>query len=485
MNELFLSQQKSLGIKQNPNLLLSIAMQQAFKVLQMPVLELSEWLKIQIEQNPVLEYEDSLEIQEDRIDSYSDAKELDFEQSRFEVLEGMDDLFQESAFSESKDWSKIQEEKRIKNFQETLIPYRLSLYEYLMQQAKQIFYTDVDLEIAETIIGNLDERGFLNHCFSTIEPEKINPILTVIQTFDPPGIGAKNLQESLLIQLKIQGKGSSFAYRIIDTHYDDLIHNRIASIQKKLKCSANDLRMAIQTDIAPLDINPGYRFHFEPFQSIVPDILIKKENDQWSITINEEMLPQFKITSSCFKAFTFDELCLSEKRYIRRHVASGKWLHRIIQRRHKTLKSIASCLIQRQSAFFNGDKKELVPMTMSEISQELGMHESTVARAISEKYLSCPQGLFPMRSFFTAALTSESGEKISNFTVKQTLAKIIRQEDKDRPLSDRELSTEIKKMGMPCARRTIAKYRKSLKIGPASCRRGIRAKNKRGKEVSI
>jgi RNA polymerase sigma-54 factor len=475
MNELFLRQEKSLGLKQTQHLLLSIAMQQAFKVLQMPVLELADWLKTQIEQNPVLEYQESSEGFEENVASSSEVKEMDFEQSQFEVLEGMDDIFEETLFSEGKDWSKIQEEKRVKNFQESLIPYKVSLFEYLMQQAKQVFHTQEELEMAEIIIGNLDDRGFLSNPADLLSPnvdiKKMQSLLEIIQTFDPPGIAANNLKESLLIQLRMQGKQISFAYQLIEKHFDELIHNRISSIQKKLKCSPEDLIKAIQKEIAPLDVNPGYRFHSEPFQAIVPDVLIKKEDDQWRIDVNQEILPQFKISSSCFKAFVFDELCLNEKQYIRRHIASGKWLHRIIHRRHKTLKNITAYLIKKQGDFFNGDKKKLAPMTMAEISLELGVHESTIARAVADKYLSCPQGLFAMRSFFTAAITAESGEKVSNFTVKQILAKLIQKEDKNNPLSDQELSGEFKKMGLPCARRTVTKYRRSLKISAASHRR--------------
>lgn len=466
MNEQFLKQEKSFGLKQNQHQLLSLAMQQAFTVLQMPVLELSDWLKIQIEQNPVLEYAENLENQEAPFTETPEIKEIDFDKPHFDILEGLDDIFEESAFSEEKDWSKAQEEKRLKDWSENQLPTRVSQFEYLMGQAKEAFHTAEELSRAEAIIGNLDERGFLENAHDLDEK-----ILEKIQTFDPPGIAARNLQESLLIQLRLQNKEHSLAYHIIESYYQDLIQNRIPYLRKKLKCSPEDLSAAIQRDIAHLDVHPGYRFHIEPFQSIIPDVVIKKEEQKWTIDIVQDLLPQFKISPTCFNAFVYDELGLKEKQYIRRHVAAGKWLHRIIHRRHHTLKNITLQILKKQTHFFDGDKKKLTPMTLAEISHELSLHESTIARAISGKYLACPQGTFPLRSFFTSAITTPSGEQVSNFTIKQILSKLIQQEDKYRPLSDEALSTEIKKLGLPCARRTITKYRKALKIGPASHRR--------------
>jgi RNA polymerase sigma-54 factor len=405
-----------LSTRQTQQLLLSTAMQQAFHVLQMPILELEEWLKNEIEQNPVLEYiEDDEDFTEENFETSSEHQEL-----------------------------------------EPFIPKQHSLYEHLMNQAT-LTLSQEELAFAEQIIGNLDDRGFF--CGTLPQSPEAHAILAKIQSFDPPGIAAFNVQDSLLLQLRFKEKTLSLAYQVIQHHFEDLIHNRIPVIQKKLECSLEDLQQAIHVDIATLSIHPAAPFNFEPTFPIAPDLRIEKD-EEWKIEVYEDTLPAFRIAPLF--------LNLSETTSdLRKHITAGKWLERIVSRRKKLLKEIGSFLIKKQPLFLSGQSKILHPCSLQELAEELALNPSTVARAVSHKYLHSVQGLLPLRSFFSQASVSDR----SSQELQEIVRELLEKEDKSAPLSDAALSKHLKRQGISVARRTIAKYRKNLKLLAASHRR--------------
>jgi RNA polymerase sigma-54 factor len=475
MSSLFQKLDLSVKFNQSQHLLVSASMQKAFHVLQMPIVELAEWLKTEIEQNPVLEYVEEREQEDFTMSNHLEEKEIDFEKSQFEILDVLDDSYEASLFSEEKGHILKELKKEINESAESLLPHRISLFEHLMQQAKAVFFDETRLKAAEMIIGNLDERGFLSPSSedvgNTLEKDTLQEIIKKIQTFDPPGIGAVDVRHSLLLQLELKNQKNSLAYAIIDHHFDDLLHNRMPLLQRKLKCSKEALKTAIQQEISCLDLHPGYRFRFEPAQAITADLILKKEEHGWKLDVNEETLPAFQVTSHYLSLLEETSVSSQEKTFIKRHITAGKWLTHIVARRHQTLKSIAHYLIKKQQGFLMGEERHLTPMSMQEIARELGLHESTIARAIAHKYLFSPQGLVSLRSFFSTSLLSDTGEGVSSTTIKQLLSEWIQKEDKKKPLSDQLLSLKINKIGIPCARRTVAKYRQALKIAPASQRR--------------
>jgi RNA polymerase sigma-54 factor len=455
-----LSIKQEIQTKQSQHLLLSLAMQQAFHVLQMPILALSEWLKLEIEQNPILELDSSQE----------EGKES--------LEEICSELSQEP--SEYSDQATEEYEKKRKAYQDSLLTHPISLYEHLVIQARFAFDCPQDLATAELIIGHLDQRGFL-----TTPLEQINPaaslvylysILSVIQSFDPPGIAAVNLQDSLLLQLRLKNKENTLAYRIVKERLEDLLHNRLPVICTALQIPIKTLREIVRSDITPLDLHPGYRFHDTYACPIIPDIqfdyreadLQGEQSQEWFIHINHSRLPRFSIAPCYLKEQKLEK---EELLFLQHHLTNAKWLKKIVKRRQDTLRSIATYLIKKQSSFLNGEQKTLHPMTIQEMAQELGMHESTVARAVSNKHISCPQGMFALRSFFTHSITCQNGQKVSNHTLRQLLAQMVEREDKNSPLSDAAIADQFKKMGIPCARRTVSKYRERLQIAPSSRRR--------------
>lgn len=448
--------------------ILSPAMQQALHVLQLPTLELGQWLKTQIEQNPLLESSEALEPEEEDRPLHLE-EELDFEKSGFEVLEGLDDTFQLEVFSDDQPPS----DKRTPL--EALFSYPPTLQEHLIDQAKQTFHSQEELHLAEQIIGHLDQKGQLTDCPEQIAPnasrELLEKVLKTLYSFDPPGIFARDMQHSLLLQLEIRGKRNSFAYLLIEKHFDDLLHNRLGFLQKKCHCSLRTLYQTIREEIAPLSPHPASRFLGTPAQYITPDLTIEKKEEGWSIEIHEESLPQFRISPLYLPSLEDASLPKEERAFLRRQMVSGKWLTQIVERRRKILRDLALCLIKKQGEYLCGKERSLVPMTMQEITKELQIHESTLARAVAHKHLSCAQGVVPLRSFFTHRITTSSGQEISNDTVKQLLLRLVAEEDKTRPLSDQALSAKIVKLGVPCARRTITKYRQLLQIPSASHRK--------------
>ncbi len=450
MHSISLLQENRISLKHEQQLLINLAMKQAFHVLQLPILELSEWLKGQIEENPVLDI---------------DLSEESFKESIEEPVQSWRRLR-----------NKTQEnlDQKRKEHRESLLISPISLYEHLMNQAPLIFEEAIDLQIAELIIGHLNEKGFLDTPLEEISPHaplaKKQKILDTIQSFDPPGIAARNLCECLLLQLKLKNKENSKAARVITEHFDDLLHNRLPRISARLQIPIQELAEIIATEIAPLDLNPGYKYSIHPPSAIIPDLLLLHIDEKWHVEINTSFFPKFHIAPIYLQALQEHSLENSEYSYLRRHLAQGRWLKRIVQKRNSTLARIGEFLLKKQRCFFEESRGTLSPLTMTEAALELGLHESTVARAVNHKYIACPQGMFAMRSFFKQGVETKSGEKISNHSLRKILAKTIDEEDKLNPMSDDQLAHHFQKMGIPCARRTIAKYRSSLNITSA-CKR--------------
>ncbi len=426
-----------LKFKTQQALVLTMAMQQALYVLQLPITDLVQWVQLQIEQNPLLQFDESPP--EDH------PAELDFDAQGFEVLDHLDDTFVQGLFPDET----FEEVVSLEN----LVHASTSLHDHLMEQARTAFHDLEQLDHAEQIIGNLDEKGFLG------DFEADPHILTIVQTFDPPGIAARDLRESLLIQLRGKKKENSLAYFLIAEHYNDLLRCRLSYVAKKLHQTVGDIQAALQKDISSLDFHPASRFQTTPSAMVTPDIIIQQMDSGYQVKINESPLPRFILSPPSFAN-------------LNRHYTEGKWMEKILARRREILTKIVHYVLEKHAGFFSGMTQNLEPLSMQEIAQELQLHESTVARAVKDKYVSCPRGIFSLRYFFPyTSATNEQGTPISHVEAKQLLEKLIHTEDKNKPLSDNALARAMSKAGIPCARRTIAKYRKVLNIPPASHRR--------------
>ncbi len=485
-----LQHKQATSLKQMQRLIMSPQMQQALHLLQAPVMELANLIEIELQQNPCLEIEqeedkEEAEYRQNELENRENSeeingiqeKEISFDEHDFAILRQIDEDFRDYIKESGSYQPPTKEDDKLQTYIESSIQAPSSLFDYLMQQAHDTFVKSEDLAMAEALIGNLDEKGFLKVTLKEIsqlnqfKEEQLKPILKEIQTFEPYGIGATSLQESLLIQLTCVGKEKKMAFKIIRDYYDDLIHNRIPLIQKGLHLNAQQIKEAIHQDIAKLDLHPGTLLSHEPIQTIIPDITLMIEEGKAIITVNHDYLPSFRFNRRYLKMLEDETLNVETKNFIRQKILSARWLMKNVHQRHDTLEKIVKFLSENQLDFFSHSEGKFMPMTMKMVAEELDLHESTIARAVAGKYIHCPRGLIALRSFFTNAYTDAEGKDISSQTVRDVLREIIHQEDKIKPLSDESIAEQLKLKGISCARRTIAKYRSELQIGNAHQRR--------------
>lgn len=476
------------SMKQAQRLIMSPQMQQAISLLQMPVMEMSTMIDAELEQNPVLEYIEStgtkdVEHLADDLTGGAEPdqaidKEVTIDDRDFDIMRRLDEDYRDH-FAESGGYAmkRTVEEDKLKSFLESSVTTEVSRFEFLIDQSKEHFDTEQELAIAEAILGNLDDSGFLDGTVEEIallggfDVDAVQCVLEEVHDFDPPGIAARDLRESLLIQLTRKGRRSSLAYKVVEQHFEDMLHNRVPQMKKSLGCSAADVQQAIEQDVACLDLHPGKGYVRQVVQHIAADVTLTEENGELVVEVIDEGMPSLRLNQRYLRMLDDDQLPLETKEYIKNKITSGKWLLRNIHQRNDTIYRITESLAKRQKAFFMSPEGKLVPLTMKAVAEELELHESTIARAVANKYVDCGRGLLPLRSFFTNAYVDEEGKDISSTTVKDALAEIIAAEDKSKPLSDEALSKQLKEKGISCARRTVAKYRTQFGIGNASQRR--------------
>ncbi len=329
-----------------------------------------------------------------------------------------------------------------------------SLRDHLLFQIREAFDSPRMREIAEEMIGYLDEKGFFTEPLEKLTIlfdlpiVGLEKILCTLQTFDPPGIFSRHLQEAFLIQLERKGQKNSLSYQLVEQAFEDLIHGRYSSMKKKLHTTAFKLRETIQK-LARLSTRPASKFQVHSAQPIHPDLKISRVDERWFVEATNELLPKFHIKQEYIE--------LPE---LRSFYASAKWLVRSVARRKNLLLLIGTYLVRKQAAFLSS-LGPLVPLSSIELSLLFGVHESTISRAISDKYIESPCGLLPLRSLISSA----------NDPAKELLQRLILSEDKRYPYTDDQIAEKMKKVGCDIARRTIAKYRKQLEIASAAARK--------------
>lgn len=455
--------------KQVQHLMMSPQMQQALNLLQMPLIELAAVVEMELMQNPILELIE--EISDEKYEDPSE-RELNFDEPDYERLQYLEDEHLEHfSLTEGGYPKRSEEEERLKAFLENSLPNHKSLFESLIEQSLQTFDSKDDRECAELLIGHFDERGYLTTPIKEIADQyrrsakDLKRVLRSVQLFEPFGVGAETLQESLLIQLRCLGKGKDLAYKIVDEHYNDLINNRIPLISKALKCEPAHIITTIEKHITSLDFRPGTQLSNSSVHYIKPDVSLRIEGSNIHVDVESDILPPIRVNNLYLNMLNSDTVPLEDKNFIRNQLMSAKWLLRNLAHRTSMIERIAASLVKRQREFFLSDKGKLNPLKMKTLAEELEVHESTIARAVANKYLDTPYGLMPFRAFFSHAYTTEEGESVSSTTVQKLIVAMIEKEDKGKPISDAAISGRLTKEGIECARRTVAKYRAELNIG--------------------
>ena len=446
-------------------------MQQSLLLLQTPTLELQQLVQQELVMNPTLE-EESTDISLEDTASMSDDDEFDRE---FAELSQIDEEWREYMAQSRVASPKRDDADERHQFVMDSIVETLTLQDHLMNQLNFAEVPGEIRELAILLIGNIGENGFLqisleDLCLDMGIPiEDLETAKFVVQGFDPVGIGALDLRDCLLIQLERLGKHHSLEYRIIDVHLDDLARKRYPQIAKKLSVTPEQITKAAEF-IATLDPRPGSRFGEDTNTYVTPDVTVERLGSEWLVTMNSEQIPRLRI-SNAYKDMMSNGNSREAKAYIRDKIRAGKFLIKSIHQRQQTIQSIATEIVSRQEGFLENGPSRLKPMNMAQVAEKVGVHETTVSRAVSGKYMATPHGVFEMKYFFTTGYETEDGETVSNTSVKQTLAELIAGEDHKKPFSDQALMEELDKGGVKTARRTVAKYREELNILPSHMRR--------------
>ena len=470
-------------LKTVQQMILSPQMQQAIQILQMPIMELRAKIAQEMEGNPLLEerIESSVSLDEtvsavnntNSIDS--DGQDTEFRQE-FDRLADLDDewkdYFRQSNFNKKS--SAVDEEKR--RYMEASISFSESLHEHLIQQLNMMTLDTVSYKIGEYIIGCIDSNGYLHIPVEQIAltlncpEEDAERMLSRIQTFNPIGVGARDLKECLFLQLNASSFVPKYVRSMIENHMEDMARHKYQQIAKALKADVEDIQDSAAF-ISKMEPKPGRIFGQDTVTYITPDIFIEEREGDYEIILNDDRIPHLHISNLYKNAMNNEETPEDTRDYIKTKVRSGMWLIKNIQQRQQTIYNIMRKIIDLQKFFFKEGVGHLEPMTMQEIAAQIGIHESTVSRAVSKKYVQTPHGLFPVKYFFSNEMKTSDGGITSARNIKQSILNIIQNEDSKNPLSDQDIITLLKKEGIPLARRTVAKYRKELKIPSSNLRK--------------
>ncbi len=470
-----MQQTQNLALQQ----VLSPQLQQSLLILQTPLLELRNLVQQEMETNPVLEELPGQPGADERGEAESSAD--DSFKNEFEKLASLDEEWRDymaQSASYSADGSRGSREAQDKRqFLFDSIPVQETLQQNLVGQLNQNVLSAGDRNAAELIIGNIDDNGFLQSTpeemalNSGIPKEDFEKMLALIQSFYPAGVGARDLRECLLLQLQRQGKENTLEYKIVSQHMEDLGRRRFPEIARRVGISVEDVQKA-SDNIARLNPRPGQVFAAAPQNYVLPDVMVEMVDGEYQIVLNNEQIPHLRI-SNLYKDIIASGNAQSSdvKNYIRDKIRSGKFLIRSIHQRQQTILNIAQQIVSRQRDFLDHGPSHLKPMTMGEVADAVGVHETTVSRAVSRKYMATPQGVFEMKYFFTSGYQTTAGDSLSNISVKEAILDLVKHENGSAPLSDHEIVEILSERGIPIARRTVAKYRDELNILPSYMRR--------------
>ena len=476
---------------------------QAMELLYMPLLDLQQHLKAELEENPFLEMteadnNDEVELQEDDKET-SPEDEIDWEEI---LLDGFDiggrreqyearELFQRAPVSKT------------------------DLRDHLYGQLRMLDIDERQMRLGEEIIGNVGDIGRLtcgledvlqgvNSWLADVRPaaqseidaiedrterdasqaeldglfrpydlEEAEAVLTMVQAFDPRGVAARDLRESILIQLRMLGRSDTRTYEVVKDCLDDLVNHRWADVARELAIEPLEVQN-VADEIAKLDPKPGMKFSADPERYIIPDLIVEMIDGEYMVFVNDTNLPRLRLTQSYRDvARNTGQFKGENKEFISRKLNSANWMIQAIEQRRQTMLKVMAFIVDRQREFFEHGVQHLKPLTLREVADHIEMHESTVSRVTNEKFVQTPRGVLPLKYFFSSGLATTSGEDISARGVRDKIQKLVDDEDVHKPLTDQKLVELLRREGVKIARRTVAKYRDQLSILPARMRKRV------------
>jgi RNA polymerase sigma-54 factor len=476
---------------------------QAMELLYMPLLDLEQHVNQELAENPFLELSEA-EVQKD-VELKEDTKD--------EPLG--DDVDWEEILLDGFDVGGRRQQYEHKEHYEPTPVEAQDLHDHLQEQLRLLSISERELRLGEEIIGNIDDSGMLvcsteevisgvNEwlddvrpglmeraramedeearaeevaeivaVFRPYEPIEAERMLTVVQGFDPPGIGARDVKESILLQLKQRDEEDTLQYRIVEEHFEDLINHRWADIAKALDITPKQVQTAAD-EISHLDPKPGLKYSVDPEQYVVPDLIVEKIDGEYMVFANDTSLPRLRISQS-YRDVARDKSKFTgeNKEFIATKLNSANWMIQAIEQRRQTMLKVMNFIVDRQRDFFERGVQYLKPLTLREVADHIEMHESTVSRVTNKKFVQTPRGVYSLKYFFSSGLSTTSGEDISARGVKDKIKTMVADEDTRKPLTDQAIVTLLKSDGVKIARRTVAKYRDQMGILPARMRKRV------------
>src|ERR1051325_3471023 len=485
------------------SLVLAPQLQQSLALLQAPTLELKALVEQELQQNPVLEEtatapetespekdtgesdkpteaadpsEPPADLEFDPAAEKTASEPVDDFQAEFERLVQLDQEWRDHFAQTNLPMRASAEDEEKRQFMFDSLVAGTSLQEALLEQVRESTLSQEQWPVAEMLVGNIDEYGYLKAtvdelAFSTGVPsDKILEVLKVIQTFDPPGVGARELRECLMLQLERAGQQDTLEYRIVNEFMDALGKRRIPEIARGTGTEVDEVQDALE-NISRLEPRPGRAYLPDNDQYILPEVFVHKSGDEYVVSTNNEHIPHLRISNTYKDLMSRSADAPEVRNYIREKIRAGKFLIKSLHQRQETILNIAREIVKRQREFLDKGVSALKPLTMVQIADVVGVHETTVSRAVSGKYMQTPRGIFEMKYFFTAGIQTANGDGMSNTSVKDMIADIFKAENQGKPLSDQEVVRMLKDKGIVIARRTVAKYRTELNILPSNLRK--------------
>lgn len=474
---------QGLQLRLSQQLAMTPQLQQAIRLLQLSTLELQQELQQALENNPLLEQTDlheEIDTQEAREDEALDTREALEQKEMPDELPldtSWDDVY--SAGTSSVTGTDYSDDELPVYQGETT----QSLQDYLMWQVDLTPFSETDTAIATSIVDAVDETGYLTVSLEEILEsmgdeevtlDEVEAVLKRIQRFDPVGVAARDLRDCLLVQLSQYAKDTPWlneARLIVSEHLDLLANHDFRSLMRVTKLKEDVLKEAMGL-IQSLDPRPGQSIQTGEPEYVIPDVLVRKHLGQWIVELNSDSIPRLKINQQ-YAALGGTTRNDSDSQYIRSNLQEAKWLIKSLESRNDTLLRVSRCIVEQQQGFFEHGEEHMKPMVLADIAQAVEMHESTISRVTTQKYLHSPRGIFELKYFFSSHVNTEGGGEASSTAIRALVRKLIAAENPVKPLSDSKLTTLLSAQGIMVARRTVAKYRESLSIPPSNQRKQL------------
>lgn len=475
----------TLQLRLGQSLTMTPQLQQAIRLLQLSTLELQQEIQQALENNPLLEQEES-EAQETSPEAPVDASQLDSSDAM--AQEQMpDELPVDTTWDEVYSAGTAQSAGPIHDGEDSVYQGETAenLQDYLLWQMRLTPFSDVDAAIALAIIDAIDESGYLTVALEDIqaavtsddvevELDEVEAVLKRVQHFDPVGIAARSVQECLLIQLDQYDPQTPWlneAKEVILEHMELLGNRDYRTLARKTKLKESDLKEVLDL-IQLLEPRPGNGIIQSDSQYVIPDVSVVKKGSKWVVELNPDSAPRIRVNET-YAAMARNARSSTDTQFIRSHLQEAKWFIKSLESRNDTLLKVASCIVEQQQGFFEYGEEAMKPMVLNDIAEAVEMHESTISRVTTQKYMHTPRGIFELKFFFSSHVNTEGGGECSSTAIRALIKKLVTAENPAKPLSDSKIADLLAEQGIMVARRTIAKYRESLFIPPSNQRKRL------------